>query len=352
MKRSRNETWRSCALIAALLASFVAAHANADELLWDNGETDGSTLGMAETWTTMDDFVVPSGGWWIEHAETSGIYLGSEDVIDVQLAIWPHDYDEDEPDGDTAFMLDVTDWSAEATGNQYAGYDEIRVTADFDPVYLQSSKKYWLEFIVTDSFGLTRFIFLARQDVELQPAWLHFSGATLSPEDIDLAYTLSGTSIKLYSLFWAPGQLDLTIGSGVGVAKYLREPEGRAFQLWRAPGGPARVQMVATGRATVGEIGKLLLVIDSAVLRAPSVLQTIEIYNFKTQQWMPAHQAPVYSDAKMYAVEIVDGLAYVEPRTGQTMARLTWDYTGSDPSRKFGVAIDQINWVAYPRSDR
>jgi hypothetical protein len=67
---------------------------------------------------------------------------------------------------------------------------------------------------------------------------------------------------------------------------------------------------------------------------------------------MPAHQAPVDSDSKMYTVEIVDGLAYVEPRTGQTMARLTWDYTGSDQSRKFGVAIDQVNWVAYPRSDR
>ena len=190
MNRSRDGKRRSCALIAALLAWFVTAHATADELLWDNGATDGSFLGWGETSTTMDDFVVPSGGWWIQHAETSGIYLGSEDVIDVQLAVWPHDYDEDEPNGDTAFMLDVTDWSATATGDQYAGYDEIRITADFDPVYLQASKKYWLEFIVTDSYGLTRFIFLARQDVQLQPAWLHFGAGSISPEEIDLAYTL------------------------------------------------------------------------------------------------------------------------------------------------------------------
>ena len=138
----------------------------------------------------------------------------------------------------------------------------------------------------------------------------------------------------------------------MGGAKDVGEVDARDYVIWRKGSAPPRVQMVATGRATAGEIGKLLLVIDSAVLRAPSVLQTIELYNFETQQWVPSHRAPIFSDSTMFSVEIVDGHSYVEARTGQTKARFTWDYTGSDQSRRFGVAIDQINWVAYPRSDQ
>lgn len=358
MKRLQERTRKSCSLIAAVLAPFAAGHIHADQLLRDNGLTDGNTLGWGETSTTMDDFVVPSGGWWIESAQTSGIFLGTEDVIDVQLAIWPHDYDEDEPNGDTAFMLDVTDWSAVPTGEEYSGYDEIQITVDFEPTYLQGSKKYWIEFIVIDSYGMTRFRFLAREDIELQPAWLHFGQGSLSTsedamgEELDLAYRLYGTDVTLNGLFWAPGSLNITIGQGDGGLEDLGGVDALDYQIWRRSFDPPRVQMVATGQATTNEIGHMILVVESAALQAPSVIQTIELWNYDTRRWERVSRLRIRREHVATIVELENAAPYLSPQGDRTRARFTWAYTGSDQSRPFGVSIDQINWAVYPGGHR
>src|SRR5262245_36216183 len=96
--------------------------------LWDNGDADGGTVGWGQDSSALDDFYVEGAGAWLQGATFSGFYLNaSEAVGDVQVSIWPNDNETNEPNGDTAFDVPVQSFTATPTGNEYFGYEEIRI---------------------------------------------------------------------------------------------------------------------------------------------------------------------------------------------------------------------------------
>lgn len=182
---------------------FAAWNANAGQL-WNNGDTDGSaTLGWGSHSSILDDFYVPGGGWWINHLETTGIFVDPLKVADVEVAVWSHDMTENEPDGDSVDVLHVNKFTATPTGRTFFDRKELKISVDFDKTYLKGQRYYWIEISVRDQYGLQSFKFLARQGVSHEPSWTHFgqgsllSSGDLYGQDLDLSYVLYGTPVTL-----------------------------------------------------------------------------------------------------------------------------------------------------------
>ena len=189
-------------MIMSLVLIFTAHKVHAEQL-WNNGNTDGSnSLSWGQYSSTLDDFYVPGGGWWMDSAQTSGFFLNNGDTVTkIEATIWPHDMDSDEPDGDNAFPLKVLSFEALPTGNQYFGYDEIMVNVVFENTYLDGQRYYWIEFKVENQNSVANFHFLARQDNLHNPARIRIgnSGGDTYANDngMDLAYKLFGNKVKL-----------------------------------------------------------------------------------------------------------------------------------------------------------
>jgi hypothetical protein len=180
---------------------FSVSNVNAAKL-WDNGDTDGSTLGWGQYSSTLDDFYVPGGGWWINRVETIGIYANPTTVTEVEIAIWPHNLNTSSPDGDSVTVLNVTSFTATPTGRLFSGREELLITANFDSAFLKGQNYYWVEVTVSDESGIQDFRFLARNRISHQPAWLHFGqGSINSSLDFyrggrDLSFALFGNAVQ------------------------------------------------------------------------------------------------------------------------------------------------------------
>lgn len=187
-------------IFLALAMIFTVINANASQLL-NNGDTDGVTLGWGQYSSTLDDFYVPGGGWFINRVETIGIFASPSTVTGVEVAIWPHDSTNNEPNGDEVVTLNVTDFEATLTGRTFLEREEIKITVDFDKSYLKGQRYYWIELTVHDQNG-QNFRFLARQGVSHEPAWAHFGQGSISPSvdaygtELDLSYTLYGNRVE------------------------------------------------------------------------------------------------------------------------------------------------------------
>jgi len=187
-------------IFLALTLIFSVSSASADQL-WDNGDTDGSILGWGQYSSTLDDFYVPGGGWWIEQVETIGIFVDPATVSEVEVAIWAHDMKENKPNGDTTYSLNVTSFEATPTGRTFLDREEIKIQVDFDKTYLKGQQYYWIELTVRDQYGIEDFRFLARQGISHEPAWTHFGLGSISPSEevygteLDLSYALYGSPV-------------------------------------------------------------------------------------------------------------------------------------------------------------
>jgi hypothetical protein len=193
-------------MIASLFVILVFSTGNvkADQL-WNNGDTDGSILGWGQYSSTLDDFYVPGGGWYVNHVETRGIFVDPSTVDEVEVAIWAHDYQENEPNGsDVIFsqVLNDNNFEVTSTGRTFLDREEIKISIDFDNTYLKGQEYYWIEITVRDPYGVQDFRFLARQNISHEPSWTHFGQGSLSPsndvygKDLDLSFALHGTPVK------------------------------------------------------------------------------------------------------------------------------------------------------------
>ena len=195
---------RQSLMMASLFVGLVfsAWNVNADQL-WNNGDTDGSaTLGWGQSSSILDDFYVPGGGWWINHVETIGIFVDPSTVDEVEVAIWPHDMEENGPNGDAVDVLTVTNVETTPTGRTFFDREEIKISVDFDNTYLKGQRYYWIEITVRDPQGIQDFRLLARQGISHEPSWTHFGGGSLSSSsdvygnDLDLSYALYGNPVE------------------------------------------------------------------------------------------------------------------------------------------------------------
>lgn len=186
--------------VASLLVSIGLASVSHAELLWNNGNHDNVGTGVNNQYqTVMDDFYVPGAGWFINNAETHGIFLSSGRVVsDVDITIWPADHSTGEPNGDHAFTVPTIDFDAVDTGQDWQGYDKIKVTVDFNNTFLDGQEYYFIELDIKDQYG-ERFKLIERQSINHEPAYIG-PGPYPFESDVDLAYTLSGSEVKTLDL--------------------------------------------------------------------------------------------------------------------------------------------------------
>jgi len=189
------------ASLTMLLASSLTT-ANADQL-WDNGDTDGaSTLGWGQYSSTLDDFYVPGAGWWIEGAETIGIFIDPATVTSVDVAIWGHDPDNNEPNGSDAEIMTGVEFNASFTGRTFFNREEIKIDISFDKHYLEGQEYYWIELTVGNQWGIENFRYMARQNISHEPSWTHFGmGSIASSQNVygndrDLSFALYGQPVR------------------------------------------------------------------------------------------------------------------------------------------------------------
>src|SRR5262245_4837496 len=128
--------WLRVLSVALLLPGAVPAAE-----LWDNGDTDGAPVYWGQDAAALDDFYVEGAGAWLQGATFSGFYLNAGEAVgDVHVSIWPNDNETNEPNGDTAFPVSVQSFTASLTGNEYYGYDEIKIDVTLDPTFLKGQR--------------------------------------------------------------------------------------------------------------------------------------------------------------------------------------------------------------------
>lgn len=179
-----------CFLTLAGLTS--ASHA---ELLWNNGDHDNNGAGVNNmNQSVLDDFYVPGAGWFIDGAETHGIFLNPNKVVsEVDVIIWPADFATGEPNGDSVIVIENVTFEAVDTNEDWGGYDKIRVTVDFENTFLDGQEYYWIELDIKDQTG-TRLKLLERQSVNFVDAHVRGNPYPFST-GVDLAYRLFGTPV-------------------------------------------------------------------------------------------------------------------------------------------------------------
>ena len=198
-KRTRMKPGVLLQLLAAvlLLPGVVAA-----EELWDNGAADGASLGASNAHTLLDDFYVNGGGWWIKGAKVSGFFLNpGVNVANVQVTIWPHNMETNEPDGDAVVTVPVQSFTVAPTGAQYSGYDELSVNITLQSTYLKSQRYYWIGVRITNQLGNADFLLTARGNITHEPARIRYSpagpGTVESEPNVDVAYSISGDRVQI-----------------------------------------------------------------------------------------------------------------------------------------------------------
>lgn len=123
--------------------------------LWDNGDSGNSGGTVNNQYqSVLDDFYVPGAGWYVSSAETHGIFFSPGRVVsDVDVIIWPAEFGTGLPNGDTAFVLPTLSFEAVDTGENFEGYDKIKVAVEFDNKFLKGQEYYWIELDIRDQYG-------------------------------------------------------------------------------------------------------------------------------------------------------------------------------------------------------
>jgi hypothetical protein len=194
--------WKNASRIAqlvCLLGSYSLAATSQADVLWDNGDHDNGGAGVNNNYqSVLDDFYVPGAGWYLNSAETYGIFLTQGLVVsDVDVAIWPAEPLTGLPNGDTAFSVNTNSFEAVDTGESWGGYEKIKVTVDFENTFLQGQEYYWIELDIKDQYG-QRLKLLQRQSINYQNAHIGPGPGPFS-SGVDLGFRLFGTPIVGFS---------------------------------------------------------------------------------------------------------------------------------------------------------
>lgn len=198
-------------LLSALCVIVFAGVCQA-ETLWNNGLPNGSQGLNNQYQSVMDDFYVPSGGWFINGAETYGIFLNANrEVTNITMIIWPADTETGEPNGDNTISLDVNSFQAVETGEYWEGYEKIQINVQFDSTYLEGQEYFWIEFDVRDQYG-ERIKFIDRQPTLHMPAHIRSNPYPFSSVNQDLAFKLYGSEVSVIDRSpadkFAPSEVD------------------------------------------------------------------------------------------------------------------------------------------------
>jgi hypothetical protein len=200
-------------------------HAAAGAELHDNGAPTLATVNN-QYQNAMDDFYVPGAGWFVDGAETVGMFLNpGRTVQDVAVVLWSHDPIENEPDGAHTLAPTVSSWSVTSLGDDGGGYEELRVEVEFEETFLDGQAYHWIEFEITDQYGLSLHLKQSAED-HWSPAHTRqnpYPNATAN----DLSFSVHGTEVE--TLYVGPTD-DLAsegFGERSGIVQMLI-PDGNA----------------------------------------------------------------------------------------------------------------------------
>lgn len=327
------------------------------DVLHDNGEPDGDkTLNWGQYSSTLDDFYVADAGAWADGASTLGFWLGSNDQVDdVQIFIWRHDPDLNEPDGDSVLAMTGETFTAVPTGRELFGYDEIQVNVSFDPEFLDGQEYYWIEFVVSNQFGQTDFHFLSREAVTHEPAWINIGNGPVPSVDaigseLDLAFQVYGQGV---SGLIPTGEPKYASGTGNGWKEGVLDLADDWKLAISSEPRKKRIEIVASGYSSVpkSRVAKLMLVVDAAAMGGGELLQTISLYDHKAKRYTRDTRTTIVERPARTYILIDDPAAFMSDLNGQVQAKLTWDIT-QVKSPSWGVNLDQVKWVPYLTNTR
>jgi hypothetical protein len=187
-------------LKVALVAVFATTPAFAD-LLWDNGDTDGSNGysnadrgAFGALRTLLDDFVVPDGGWVLQDFHSYQIWnsMPPGSGTDYSLSIRA---DAGGSPGAVIATAVTQSYSEAATGRVWFGRQEYETTYTFDDIPLGPGV-YWIEGNV---IGPENNFWMIRQQVTGSECWINYEdfggmmpGSALFGGPADLSFKLTG----------------------------------------------------------------------------------------------------------------------------------------------------------------
>jgi len=182
-----------------LVALFATAPAFAD-LLWDNGDTDGSNgysnaprdaFGYQRD--LLDDFVVPAGGWVLQDLHTFQIWYSLPPGSGTDFVLNIRDDNGGSP-GNVIATAVTQSYSEAATGRVWFSRQEYEMTYNFNDIAL-SAGTYWIEGHVV---GPENNFWMIHQGITGSECWVNYEDLGYGPGSgqfgvqADLAFTLTG----------------------------------------------------------------------------------------------------------------------------------------------------------------
>jgi hypothetical protein len=202
-------------LLCGLVALAALAGTAQADLLWDNGDTDGSNGFSnlpsvfsdgtpASTWRhVLDDFVVPAGETWaISDLHFYHIWNSTSPGFGTGLEMAIRQDNANTPGAIIVPSINQTSYTEVPTGRTWFGLDEAGSSVEFDPILLGPGR-YWFEAAVIKPAQPTSVSFwMVRTGVTGNPAWVNYTdfnglepASNLFGSDFDLNFQLTGTVI-------------------------------------------------------------------------------------------------------------------------------------------------------------
>ena len=354
--------WQCCIVsIPAVLAPALAVGAAANDVLWDNGDTNGvnGISHLTDPYrSVLDDFVVPDDSVWrLSRFTTLGGHGGFAGKLEgFDLHIWSNDpevpfWNEAGP-GDVLATLSVLSADVTRTGRRFFNRDEMLVWVEFDEIELAPGR-YWLEMHI--QWPRNWFQFAKDGDlIRDNPMWLMytdfgsppaFPGREIFGVDYDVAWTFSGTSAELAR----PDTFDHTgeLLSG-GIAELADSDDAYVVIRNRAPPSPLEpsIEIVVEGETAVATPTDITFTAEaSCTAFPPAIPQHIELYDFEAGGWVTLDERFATRTDSTVEVVVEEGAAcFVETGTGRLRARVRWFNSGATILPDWRANIDLTVW--------
>ncbi|MDH5730446.1 MAG: hypothetical protein OEZ58_15750 [Gammaproteobacteria bacterium] len=193
---------RTLAMGLMLILCAIFGTVNAQVLL-DNGSPTGEYVGAEPIYEVVDDFYVPGWGWNVSGLRVQGFFLSGGEVGDVALSIYAHDASTNGPDLDNLIHhIEPRSTDVFVTRSTYLDQSVLRVEANFNSVFLEGQKYYWIVMDIGRNGGGSKMYIFGHTPVTHQEAHLIAgtdvqSSSTLMGQAVDAAFVLTGTEIQL-----------------------------------------------------------------------------------------------------------------------------------------------------------
>ena len=208
------------AIASIAMSAAVGLPAVATDVLWDNGDTDGSggrSNAVEEVFgarrTLLDDFVVPENETWrFEAFEHRHIWFNGEPPgsgTGMEITLWS---DEDGEPGSPLLEFLITNYTEEATGRVMCKRAEAVSFTEFEPVQIGPGR-HWFEATVV---GPGNNFWLKRDKIAGTQFWANYDdfGGLQPGSDIfgiqsDLNFKVHGTVVVCAADFDDSGDVDV-----------------------------------------------------------------------------------------------------------------------------------------------